>query len=78
MFMNGVSIREVGITVLTVLDGYGCPTVAAMIDDSRIPFYDFQAKIVVPGRSLSTTPLSVGHQINHQPRPSTVRRPAQL
>jgi len=44
----------VGFTVLTVVDQMGNLTVAAMIDNSRIPFYDFQAKVVVPGRARRT------------------------
>jgi hypothetical protein len=76
-FKSDVKDLEVGITVLTLLDGDARLTVAAMIDNSRIPFYDFRAKIVVPGRKLATTPLSVGEQIAYQSPPLTVRRPAQ-
>src|SRR5439155_7274324 len=59
-FKSDVKDLEVGITVLTVLDGDANLTLAATIDNSRIPFYDFEAKIVVPGRKLATTSLSVG------------------
>ena len=77
VFKSEVKDLEVGITVLTLLDGDAHLTVAAMIDTSRIPFYDFRAKIIVPGRNLATPPLSVGEQILYQSRPLTVRRPAQ-
>jgi hypothetical protein len=76
-FKSDVKDLEVGITVLTLLDGDARLTVAAMIDNSRIAFYDFRAKIMVPGRNLATAPLSVGEQILYQAHPLTVRRPAQ-
>lgn len=76
-FNSEVKDLEVGITVLTVLDGDAHLTVAAMIDSSRIPFYDFEAKIVVPARTPSGSPLSVGQRIPYQFHPLTVRKPGQ-
>jgi hypothetical protein len=74
-FKSQVKDLEVGITVLTILDGDAHLTVAAMIDNSRVPFYDFEAKIIVPSRSASTPPLSVGERIAYQFQPLSVREP---
>jgi hypothetical protein len=74
-FTSDVQDLEVGITVLTVLDSDARLTVAAMIDNSRVPFYDFEAKIVVPPRSLSQPFLSIGPRIPYQFRAISVRRP---
>jgi hypothetical protein len=54
---------QVGFTVLTVVDSASRLTVAAMIDQQRIPDYDFQAKIVVPTATASGNPLSMGPSI---------------
>jgi len=68
----------VGLTVLTLVDQTGNLTVAAMIDNSRIPFYDFQAKIVVPGRTERRAPLAVGPNIPYQFKSMKIPRPKEL
>ncbi len=68
----------VGFTVLTVVDDDAKLTVAAMIDNSRIPFYSFQAKIVVPNRIGNREPLSIGPDIPYQFRSVSVSRPKEL
>ena len=57
---------QVGFTVLTVVDSTSRLTVAAMIDQQRIPDYDFQAKIVVPASTARGSPLSIGPSIPYR------------
>jgi hypothetical protein len=69
------SFKEVRIAdVLTVLDDDARLNVAAMIDNSRISFYDFEAKIVVPPRSAAHPYFTAGPQIPYQFRPLKVRK----
>ena len=68
----------VGITVFAVVDGEARLTVAAMIDNSRIPNYDFEAKIVVPSRSPGRDPLSIGPSIPYRFPTQRVSHPTQL
>jgi hypothetical protein len=68
----------VGVTVLTLVDRAGSLTVAAMIDNSRIPSYDFEAKIVVPGRIEKRGPLSIGPNIPYQFKSIKISRPKEL
>jgi hypothetical protein len=69
---------SVGLTVLTLLDQKAMLTVAAMIDNSRLPFYDFQAKIVVLGRTGNRAPLSIGPNIPYQFKSLKVTHPKEL
>jgi hypothetical protein len=57
---------QVGFTVLTVIDSTSRLTVAAMIDNQRIPDYAFQAKIVVPAETATGNPLSIGPSIPYR------------
>ena len=68
----------VGITVLTLLDKRGVLTVAAMIDNSRIPYYDFEAKIVVPARAANRAPLAIGPQIPYRFKSIKVPKPREF
>lgn len=57
---------QVGVTILTVIDAEDRLTIAAMIDNSRIPNYDFEAKVVVPSRSSAREDLSLGPAIPYE------------
>jgi hypothetical protein len=69
---------QVGITVLTVVDAESYLTIAAMIDNSRIPNYDFEAKVVVPPRSPAQEDLSLGPSIPYRFTPQRIARTHQL
>ena len=77
-FVSQVLDLPVGLTVLTVVDSSAQLTVAAMIDNSRIPDYDFQAKIVVPWRSQTAKFLSIGPDIPYRFMPQRISHPKQL
>jgi hypothetical protein len=62
---NYASVPEnvrVGLRVLTLADTDGV-TVAAMIDNNRIPFYDFEAKVIVSSAAPQGKPISIGPDI---------------
>jgi hypothetical protein len=63
VFVSDVLNLPVGLTILTVVDSTAHLTVAAMIDNSRIPNYDFEAKIVIPPRTATGRFVSVGPSI---------------
>jgi hypothetical protein len=77
-FLSDVMDLPVGITVLTVVDSAAQLTVAAMIDNSRVPNYDFEAKIVVPPRSSAGQFLSIGPHIAYQFKSHKVIHPKEL
>ena len=77
-FVSEVLDLPVGLTVLTVVDSSAQLTVAAMIDNTRIPNYDFQAKIVVPWRSETAKFLSIGPSIPYRFIPQRISHPKQL
>jgi hypothetical protein len=77
-FPSDVIDLPVGITVLTVVDSTAQLTVAAMIDNSRVPNYDFEAKIVVPPRTSAGQFLSLGPHIAYQFKSQRVIHPKQL
>lgn len=77
-FASGVLDLPVGFTVLAVVDSAAQLTVAAMIDNSRIPNYDFEAKIVVPWRSQAARFLSIGPTIPYRFTPQKISHPKQL
>ena len=68
----------VGLTVMTIVDSQGLLTVAAMIDNSRIEFYDFNAKIVIPARKSERDPFSIGPSIPYYFKSVRVPRPSEL
>ena len=73
-FKSDVKDLEVGVTILTVLDDQARLDVAAMIDNSRISFYDFEAKIVVPPRAAAHPYFTVGPKIPYQFRTVKVKK----
>ena len=68
----------VGITILTVVDAEARLTVAAMIDHGRIQNYDFEAKIVIPSRSLARASVSIGPSIPFRFPVRRVNHPNQI
>jgi hypothetical protein len=69
---------HVGITVMPLADSDGLFGVAAMIDNARIEFYDFDAKVVVPPRDSSGTYLNVGPHIPYYFKKIKIPRPHSL
>lgn len=69
---------HVGITVMPLADPDGLFDVAAMIDNARIAFYDFDAKVVVPPRDSSGHYFSVGPHIAYYFKKIKVPRPHSL
>jgi hypothetical protein len=68
---------QVGLTVLAVVDSTSRLTVAAMIDNQRIPDYDFEAKIVIPLETATGVPLSIGPNISYRFLPQTIEHSRQ-
>jgi len=75
-FASGAVDLRVGLTVLTLVDADAQLTVAAMIDNTRIPFYDFQARIVVPPSLPTEDYLSLGPDIPYRFAPRRIPHPA--
>ena len=69
---------RVGITVLTLVYSDGLLDIAAMIDNRRIEFYDFDTKVVVPPRNSSGKYFSVGPHIPYYFKKIKVPRPHAL
>ena len=63
---------RVGLTILTLVDASGKLTVAALVDNTRVPFYDFQAKIVIPPSTSKTSYLSIGPNISYRFKPQQI------
>jgi hypothetical protein len=78
VFASDVIDLPVGLTVLTVVDSTAQLTVAAMIDNSRIPNYDFEAKIAIPPRTSSGRFVSVGPSISYRFKPQTIPNAKQV
>jgi len=78
VFASDVIDLPVGLTVLTVVDSTAQLTVAAMIDNSRIPNYDFEAKIAIPPRTSSGRFVSVGPSISYRFKPQTILNAKQV
>lgn len=77
-FMSNPVEVAVGFSILTLVDNTGMLDVAAMIDNVRIPFYDFQAKIVIPARKGKRDPFAVGPNIPYYFKSIKVPRPKEL
>ncbi len=77
-FVSNVVDLPVGITILTVVNSSAELTVAAMIDNSRIPNYDFEAKIAIPPRTSSRRFVSVGPNIPYRFKPQKILYPKQI
>ena len=68
----------VGITVMILVDSDGLLDVAALIDNMRVPYYDFDTKVVVPPRRSSAKYFSVGPQILYYFKKVHIPRPRAL
>ena len=77
-FVSNVIDLPVGITILTVVNSSAQLTLAAMIDNTRIPNYDFEAKIAIPPRTPSGRFVSVGPNIPYRFKPEKIPNSKQL
>jgi len=68
----------VGMTVLTIIDDSGEVTVAAMIDNQRVPYYDFEARVRFPGRDPAAKGLVIGPSIPYRFVPTKIKNPREL
>lgn len=75
VFLSDPFDLRVGVTVLTVVDSHAMLTVAAMIDHRRVPFYGFEARILIPSKTASGEGLVVGNEIPYQFQKVKVEHP---